>query len=93
MKDGIACGFGHNCDAPLTSAILDESCSTAGIDAVAAESHKHVANDPKCAELGWTCVPLAVETYGNGVSEAQRTFSLSLPSCCKPQCDQIKGSS
>ena len=57
---------------PLNPAILDESCSTA---AVAAESRKHVANDPKCFELGWTCVPLAVETYGNWGVEAQETFS------------------
>ena len=57
---------------PLTFAILDESCSTAG---VAAESRKHVANDPKCFELEWTCVPLAVETYGNWGVEAQETFS------------------
>ena len=27
------------------------------------ERRKHTANDPKCAELGWVCVPLAVETY------------------------------
>ena len=60
---------------PLNPAILDESCSTAGVAAVAAESHKHVANDPKCFELGWTCVPLAVETYGNWGVEAQETFS------------------
>ena len=39
------------------------------------KSRKHVANDPKCAELGWTCVPLAVETYGNWGREAQETFS------------------
>ena len=59
----------------ITPAILDESCSTAGVAAVAAESRKHVANDPKCFELGWTCVPLAVETYGNWEMEAQETFS------------------
>ena len=44
-------------------------------DGIACGFRKHVANDLKCAELGWTCVPLAVETYGNWVSEAQRTFS------------------
>ena len=59
----------------LNPAILDESCSAAGVAAVAAESRKHVANDPKCFELGWTCVPLAVETYGNWGVEAQVTFS------------------
>ena len=60
---------------PLNPAILDESCSTAGVAAVAAESRKHVTNDPKCFELGWTCVPLAVETYGNWGVEAQETLS------------------
>ena len=40
----------------LTPAILDEPCSTAGVAAVhvPAESHKHVANEPKYFELGWT---------------------------------------
>ena len=23
------------------------------------------ANDPKCEELGWVCVPMAVKTYSN----------------------------
>ena len=50
---------------PLNPAILDESCSTAGVAAVAAESRKHNA---KCFEL-------AVETYGNWGVEAQGTFS------------------
>ena len=32
-------------------------------------------NDPKCQELGWVCVPLAVETYGNWGREAHTTFT------------------
>ena len=32
-------------------------------------------NDPKCQELGWVCVPLAVESYGNWGKEAQNTFA------------------
>ena len=40
-----------------------------------AETRKHKANDPKCSELGWVCVPLAVETYGNWGKEARDTFS------------------
>ena len=40
------------------------------------ENRKHTANDPKCAELGWRCVPLAVETYYNWGEEARRTFTL-----------------
>ena len=60
---------------PLNPAIIVESGSTAGVAAVATESRKHVANDTKCYELGWTCVPLAVEAYGNWGMEAQETFS------------------
>ena len=40
-----------------------------------AEERKHRANDMKCAELGWSCVPLAVETYGAWGDEAQCTYS------------------
>eukprot|EP00731_Ephydatia_muelleri_P002951 Em0001g2951a len=87
---GLPAALDITVTSPLTPDILDESCSTAGIAAVAAESCRHVANDVKCADLGWTCVLLAVETYGNWCSEAQETF---LSSCCKPQCDKIKGSS
>ena len=87
---GLPAALDITVTSPLTPDILDESCSTAGIAAVAAESRRHVANDVKCADLGWTCVLLAVETYGNWCSEAQETF---LSSCCKPQCDKIKGSS
>eukprot|EP00731_Ephydatia_muelleri_P013482 Em0007g792a len=53
-----------------TSASLSE-----GAAAEEAEVRKHRANDPKCSELGWVCIPLAVETYGNWGREAQSTFS------------------
>ena len=46
-----------------------------GAAAYAAESRKHAANYTKCQELGWTCIPLAVETYGNWGKEAQCAFS------------------
>ena len=35
----------------------------------------HDANDPKCVELGWICIPLAVEAYWNRGKEAQEIFS------------------
>ena len=35
----------------------------------------HSSNDPKCQELGWVCVPLAVKSYGNWGKEAQNTFA------------------
>ena len=61
--------------APLTPANLIESCSTAGVAAANAKSCKHYANDPKCVKLGWICVPLVTESYGNWGKEAQETFS------------------
>ena len=30
-----------------------------GSSALVAEARKHNANDSKCAELGWVCIPLA----------------------------------
>ena len=47
---------------------------TAGAVAAASEQRKHIANDPNCQELGWVCVPLAVETYGDWGREAHTTF-------------------
>ena len=35
---------------------------------------KMTKNGPKCAELGWECIPLAVETYGGWGEKAQETF-------------------
>ena len=60
---------------PLTPAVLNEAGMTAGAAAAASEQHKHIANDPKCQELGWVCVPLAVETYGEWGREALTTFT------------------
>ena len=42
-----------------------------GAAAEAAENRKHTANDPKCAELGWRCVPLAVELTAIGVRKQE----------------------
>ena len=44
---------------------------TAGAAAKAAEVRKHTAKDQKCIELGWACVPLAVESYGAWGRKAQ----------------------
>ena len=49
--------------------------TSVGAAAYAAELRKHVANDTRCQELGWTCIPLAVETCGNWGMEAQSVFS------------------
>ena len=50
---------------PLTPTVLNEAGMTAAAAAATSEQRKHNANDPKCQDLGWVCVPLAVETYGN----------------------------
>ncbi|KAL5486899.1 hypothetical protein EMCRGX_G019438 [Ephydatia muelleri] len=60
---------------PLTLATLHDACNSAGVAAHKAECRKHSSNDPKCQELGWVCVPLAVESYGNWGKEAQNTFA------------------
>ena len=48
----------------LNQSILNEACVTAGSSARVPEQRKHASNDIKCSELAWSCIPLAVETYG-----------------------------
>ena len=60
---------------PLCPAILGESCHQAGAAVLAAEARKLHFNGPKCQELGWSCIPLAVETYGNWGKQAHDTIS------------------
>ena len=49
---------------PLNSKTLNEVGATGGSAARIAEARNHSTNDRKCRELGWVCIPLAVETYG-----------------------------
>ena len=60
---------------PLNSKTLNEAGATGGSAAGNVEACKHTANDQKCRELGWVCVPLAVETYGCWGEEAQCSVS------------------
>eukprot|EP00731_Ephydatia_muelleri_P004736 Em0002g912a len=60
---------------PLNPTFISEAGRTAGSAAVAAELWKHSANDAKCSELGWTCIPLVAESYGAWGSEAVLAFS------------------
>ena len=64
---GRFAAFDFTVSSPLSvaSLIINQACITSGFAALSAETRKHKANDPKCSELGWVCVPLAVETYGN----------------------------
>ena len=41
----------------------------------AGEVRKHSANDDKCGDLGWFCVPVVTETYGAWGPEAKACFS------------------
>ena len=60
---------------PLCPAILRESCRASGAASTAVETCKLLSNGPKCQELGWTCIPLAAETFCNRGKEAHLTFS------------------
>ncbi|KAL5491184.1 hypothetical protein EMCRGX_G016427 [Ephydatia muelleri] len=65
---GHPAAFGVTVTSPLTPATLNFSAVTEGAAAQAAEERKHASNDAKCEDLGWTCIPLAVESYGNWVT-------------------------
>ena len=67
----------------LNQSILNEACVTVGSSARVSEQRRHASNDVKCSELGWSCLPLAVETYGCGGAEARST---SFTPCLSPGC-------
>ena len=72
---GSSAAFDVTVTPPLTPVSLQKSSVTAGTAALLAEQRKHQANDPKCDTLGWKCIPLAVESYGNWGFEARQAFS------------------
>ena len=59
---------------PLNTLTLSEAGICAGAAALAGEARKHSANDEKCGDLGWICVPLVAETYGAWGPEAMACF-------------------
>ena len=61
---GKPAAFDLTITSPLNPMTLTEAGMRFGSSALAAEAKKHNANDSKCAELGWVCIPLAVESYG-----------------------------
>ena len=76
---------------PLNSTTLNESGARSGSAAGKAEVRKHNANDAKCTELGWVCIPLAVETYGCWGVEAQGSISrLAARLALQLQCSKSK---
>ena len=88
---GKPAAFDITVTSPLTPITLHEASVTSGSTAQVAENRKHASNDAKCSELGWVCVPLAVEAYGCWGPEAQTNLSrlaarLAIRSnCCKSQ--------
>ena len=58
------------CTSPLTPVTLNEASINEGAAALAAETRKHAANDARCQALGWSYIPLAVETFGSWGREA-----------------------
>ena len=72
---GIPATFNVTVTSPLTPVSLHDASIIAGTAALLAEKRKHQANDPKCHMLGWNCIPLAVESYGNWGIEARQAFS------------------
>ena len=58
-----------------TPVTLLDACNSAGVVAYTAVCQKHSSSDPKYQELGWVCVPLEVESYGNWGKETQNSFS------------------
>ena len=49
----------------LNPVILLKAVVSATAAAQATKSRKHHANELKCSDLGWVCVPMVVETYGH----------------------------
>ncbi|KAL5515639.1 hypothetical protein EMCRGX_G000834 [Ephydatia muelleri] len=72
---GKTAAFDISVTSPLNTLILLEAGVAAGSAAQATETRKHMANDAKCNELGWLCVPLVAETYGAWGKEAMEAFS------------------
>ena len=72
---GKPAAFDLTVASPLNQSILNEACVTAGSSARVSKQRKHASNDVKCSELGWSCILLAVETYGCWGAEARLHFS------------------
>ena len=76
---GKPAAFDLTVASPLNQSILNEACATPGSSARVSEQRKHASN-VKCSELGWSCISLAVETYGCWGAEARLHLSC-LASC------------
>ena len=78
MKDwfrGSPAAFDLTVTSLLCPTTISEAGVIAGSAAAVAELRKHNSNGSKCSELGWKCVPLAVESYGAWGREAQECLT------------------
>ena len=71
---GKPAAFDLTITSPLNPTTLTEAGVKCGSSAQVAKVRKHAASDGKCKELGWVCIPLAVESYGCWGMEAQESF-------------------
>ena len=72
---GYSAAFDVTVTSPLTPVSLQESSVTQE-QLHYWQSRGDQANDPKCDTLGWKCIPLAVESYGNWGLKPGRLFPI-----------------
>ena len=80
---GKPAAFDFTITFPLTPKMLEQSSTHSGFAAEVVHNLKKSANvityNAKCSELGWSCLPLAVESYGNwgpGYTRSKATHEL-----------------
>ena len=72
--NGKPAAFDLSVSSPLKPDIVSEAGHTAGTAAFATEQRKILANSGICAELGWSCIPLVVDSFGAWGQLASDTF-------------------
>ena len=71
---GKTAAFNISVTSPLNTLTLLEAGVSAGSAAQATATRKHMANDAKCNELGWLCVPLVVRPMEHGERRPWKPF-------------------
>jgi len=73
----LLAGKSAACDITVVSPLISDNIREAGVNGVLSKAvaKKHSENDAKCLALGWTCLPLAVDSYGQWCEEAHTLFS------------------